>query len=134
MDAPKNLSHTPIISVGDYDKIDGKYANDTDAMALSIGQAQYDHSDISLKVWRYSNDEKWSRQSEELPIHRNLDLTILFLISLLLSESESPQSMFLKGFSIDQPELIQSIRNEYNGSHLEPRLREIQTLLNKILK
>ena len=68
MDAPKNLSHTPIISVGDYDKIDGKYANATDAMALSIGLAQYDRSDISLKVWRYTNDEKWSRQSEELPV------------------------------------------------------------------
>lgn len=107
MDAPQHLSHKPIISVSDYDKVDGKYANATDAMALSIGLAQYDRSDISLKVWRYTNDEKWSRQSEELPVHRNLDLTILFLTSLLISDSESEeykQSIFLKNFSIDNPE------------------------------
>lgn len=32
--------------------------------------------DISAKVWRYTG-EKWSRQSEELPLHRVLDLAIL---------------------------------------------------------
>ena len=33
--------------------------------------------DISAKVWRYTGEEKWSRQSEELPLHRVLDLAIL---------------------------------------------------------
>lgn len=129
--------HKPIISVSDYDKVDGKYANATDAMALSIGLAQYDRSDISLKVWRYTNDEKWSRQSEELPVHRNLDLTILFLTSLLISDSESEeytQSIFLKNFSIDNPELIRNIQEEYNGKYIKSRLKEIRDLLNKILK
>jgi hypothetical protein len=32
--------------------------------------------EISAKVWRYTG-EKWSRQSEELPLHRILDLAIL---------------------------------------------------------
>lgn len=31
---------------------------------------------ISAKVWRYTG-ERWSRQSEELPLHRVLDLAIL---------------------------------------------------------
>lgn len=35
-----------------------------------------DRVDISAKVWRYTG-EKWSRQSEELPIHRVLDMAIL---------------------------------------------------------
>ena len=137
MDAPQHLAHKPIISVSDYDKVDGKYANATDAMALSIGLAQYDRSDISLKVWRYTNDEKWSRQSEELPVHRNLDLTILFLTSLLISDSESEkytQSIFLKNFSIDNPELIRNIQEEFNGKYIKSRLKEIRDLLNKILK
>ena len=34
--------------------------------------------DISAKVWRYTG-EKWSRQSEELPLHRVLDLAILIV-------------------------------------------------------
>ena len=41
MDAPTHLSHTPIVSWNDYDKTDGKFAGNTDAMALSIGFAQY---------------------------------------------------------------------------------------------
>lgn len=32
--------------------------------------------EISAKVWRYTG-EKWSRQSEEMPLHRVLDLAIL---------------------------------------------------------
>ena len=38
--------------------------------------------DISGKVWRYTG-EKWSRQSEELPITRILDLAILVAQSSL---------------------------------------------------
>ena len=38
MESPKHLSHKPIISVNDYDKIDALYANKkTDVKALSIG-------------------------------------------------------------------------------------------------
>lgn len=78
MKTPKKLKHKPIVSVNDYDKIDGKYKNNTDAKALSLGKDQYDNNEISLKIWRNVNS-KWSRQSEELPLHRNLDLTILLL-------------------------------------------------------
>lgn len=40
MESPKHLSHRPIISVNDYDTIDGLYANKTDVKALSIGMAE----------------------------------------------------------------------------------------------
>jgi hypothetical protein len=39
-------------------------------------QCLVNEGDISAKVWRYTG-EKWSRQSEELPLHRVLDLAIL---------------------------------------------------------
>ena len=54
MESPKNLSHLPIVSVNDYDQIDGQYFNDTDARALSIGRSTWDKEQISLKVWRTS--------------------------------------------------------------------------------
>ena len=38
--------------------------------------------DISAKVWRNTSG-KWSRQSEELPLHRVLDLVILVLCAQL---------------------------------------------------
>ena len=133
MKSPKHLSHKPIISVNDYDKIDALYANQTDVKALSIGKAQYDINQISLKVWRHT-DEKWSRQSEELPIHRNLDLSILFLASLTTDiYSHYPQSKLRE--EIDKPEEVKLINDYYkeNKRYLEPRLKELKRLLNELL-
>lgn len=79
MKIPKNLKHKPVFSVENYEQIDGKYAYESDAKGLSLGLAQWNDRgkvDISAKVWRHTG-EKWSRQSEELPMHRVLDLAIL---------------------------------------------------------
>jgi len=79
MKIPTELKHKPVIVSEDYDKIDGRYAYKSDAKGLSLGLAQWNERgnlDISAKVWRHTG-EKWSRQSEELPLHRVLDLAIL---------------------------------------------------------
>ncbi|MCB2188792.1 MAG: hypothetical protein KQJ78_20425 [Deltaproteobacteria bacterium] len=79
MEIPTHLKHKPVITVEDYEKVDGRYANHSDAKGLSLGLAQWNDRgrvEISAKVWRHTG-EKWSRQSEELPLHRVLDLGIL---------------------------------------------------------
>lgn len=79
MKIPVTLKHKPVIVAEEYDRIDGRQAYDSDAKGLSLGLAQWNDRgkvDISAKVWRYTG-EKWSRQSEELPLHRVLDLAIL---------------------------------------------------------
>jgi hypothetical protein len=79
MKIPTNLKHKPVIVSDNYENVDGRNAYDTDAKGLSLGLAQWNDRgkvDISAKVWRYTG-EKWSRQSEELPLHRVLDLAIL---------------------------------------------------------
>jgi hypothetical protein len=79
MSIPTSLKHKPVISVPDYERVDGRSAYGTDAKHISLGLAQWNdrgNVDISAKVWRHSG-EKWSRQSEELPLHRVLDLAIL---------------------------------------------------------
>lgn len=82
MSIPTHLKHKPILGISEYDLIDGLYKNNTDARAISIGIAQWsadwdlDSADISVKVWR-STGERWSRMSEEMPIHRALDLATL---------------------------------------------------------
>ena len=134
MKSPKHLSHKPLVSVNDYDKVDGMYRNNTDAKALSIGWAQYDEDEISMKVWR--KKKRWSPQSEELPIHRNLDLTIL-LLHVLFDEAPNPDSFLVKAktlFSEDQEGGIEEINKYYqkNKSFLEPRLKELRELLNKM--
>ena len=79
MKIPTTLKHKPVIVSENYGNVDGRYAYNTDAQGLSLGLAQWNDRgkvDVSAKVWRYTG-EKWSRQSEELPLHRVLDLAIL---------------------------------------------------------
>lgn len=79
MDIPTHLKHKPVFVAEDYDRLDGQYTQTTDAKGLSLGLAQWNEKgrvDISAKVWRHTG-EKWSRQSEELPLHRVLDLALL---------------------------------------------------------
>ena len=134
MKSPKHLSHKPLVSVNDYDKVDGMYRNNTDAKALSIGYAQWDNNELSMKVWR--KRKRWSPQSEELPLHRNLDLTIL-LLHVLFDEAPNPDSFLVKAqtlFSEDQKGGIEEIKKYYqtNKAFLEPRLKELRQLLDKM--
>lgn len=79
MDIPTVLKHKPVIVAENYDRVDGRHAHHSDAKGLSLGLAQWNDRgkvEISAKVWRYTG-EKWSRQSEELPLHRVLDLAIM---------------------------------------------------------
>ena len=83
MKIPSELKHKPVIVSEDYDRIDGRKAHNSDAKGLSLGLAQWNERgnvDISAKVWRHTGG-KWSRQSEELPLHRVLDLAILIVKS-----------------------------------------------------
>lgn len=79
MKIPTTLKHKPVVVSENYESIDGRQAGNSDAKGLSLGLAQWNDRgrvDISAKVWRYTG-EKWSRQSEELPLHRVVDLAIL---------------------------------------------------------
>lgn len=91
MKIPVTLKHKPVITVEDYENIDGRTAYKTDAKGLSLGLAQWNDRgkvDISAKVWRYTG-EKWSRQSEELPLHRVMDLAILICKTMKYFREES---------------------------------------------
>lgn len=83
MKIPTELKHKPVIVSEDYNRIDGRKAPTSDAQGLSLGLAQWNERgavDISAKVWRHTGG-KWSRQSEELPLHRVLDLAIMIVKS-----------------------------------------------------
>ncbi len=85
MKIPTTLKHKPVIVSENYDNVDGRKAYESDAKGLSLGLAQWNDRgkvEISAKVWRHTG-EKWSRQSEEMPLHRALDLAILICRSKL---------------------------------------------------
>lgn len=132
MRVPQHLKHKPIIAVDNYSKIDGMYANKSVAKALSVGRSQWDEKQISAKVWRHTTGDdngKWSRQSEELPLHRVLDLAILIIS--LYNESES--KTFLNEIILNESELeyIKTFLNS-NKDHMNKRLKKLQELLKEI--
>lgn len=105
MDIPTNLKHKPVVVAEDYERIDGRSAYDSDAKGLSLGLAQWNDRgrvDISAKVWRYTG-EKWSRQSEELPLHRVLDLAILACRAQFYFQEEAYR--FPKGYDPEHPQI-----------------------------
>ena len=76
---PTELKHKPVIVAENYENIDGCSAHNSDAKGLSLGLAQWNDRgkvEVSAKVWRHTGS-KWSRQSEELPLHRVIDLAIM---------------------------------------------------------
>jgi len=91
MKVPTTLKHKPVIVCENYENVDGKYAYQSDAKGISLGLAQWNDRgkiDISAKVWRHTGG-KWSRQSEELPFHRVLDLAILVCRAKLHFQEEA---------------------------------------------
>ncbi len=103
MKIPTTLKHKPVIVSENYENVDGRYAYNTDAKGLSLGLAQWNDRgkvDISAKVWRYTG-EKWSRQSEELPLHRVLDLAIMVARTKLFIKEESYR--FQKLYDSEKP-------------------------------
>ena len=134
MDIPTHLSHTPIIKLENYSKIDGVYKNATDVQGLSLGISQWSNKDLSVKVWRHSG-KKWSRMSEELPLHRVLDLASL--VCSALSYSQSDILLSDDKFCIttsNNAELLNALKQNLNPEHVENNLDEPLTRLSRLLK
>lgn len=75
---PVGLAHKPLYLL-EYFNRDGKYSRSphgTDSHFLSVGISQWDPNDLSVKALRHTAG-KWSRQSEEIPLHRVLDMAEL---------------------------------------------------------
>jgi hypothetical protein len=131
MKAPTHLQHKPIVTVDDYDSKDGIHAGNTDARALSIGQAQYDENQFSAKVFRHT-EQSWSRQSEELPLHRVLDLAILLVGIMKRSDESQPSFTSLNESVVSSSgfaDLKRYLDDPVNVKALQPRLDELKRLL-----
>ena len=137
MDIPNHLSHKPIVKLEDYTQLDGKFANQTDAEGLSIGLAQWSNAkemDLSAKVWRYTG-EKWSRQSEELPLHRVLDLASLLCASISYAKNETlPVYDDFRITLSKNPALIEVLKQGManDDEHLEKSLKRLSKYLKSL--
>ena len=137
---PEHLAHKPVFSIP-YEQFDGIYAGETDIKYLSIGLAQYDGNVVSAKTMRHVGG-KWSRQAEELPLHRVIDLT-LFMAKALFSSEDSELEISAGTFD-NQTADLQIVENENrsaremaqfhdfmgeNGDQLKQRLNALADVL-----
>lgn len=134
MEIPNHLQHTPILKVENYRKIDGPYANNTDAEGLSLGVANW--GDLSVKVWRYTG-EKWSRQSEELSLHRAIDLTTLICSAISYCKNDiilSDDKMNITARNDERilAELKKLMTDEYIQNTLDEPLKRLSKMLKQI--
>ena len=124
MSAPEGKTHWPVVTA-DYQNTDAKVGYG-DACYLDIGQSTWDKGEFSAKIWRWAdNGGRWSRQSEELPLTRLLDLATLAIAVITGKQSnlmEYPQ----RG---EQVAALTSYMNE-NMQSLAPRLAELKRLLS----
>ncbi len=147
INTPTHLSHYPIVGVDNYDQRDGIHANNTDAYAISVGVAQYDKSkaweerDISAKVFRYVGGQ-WSRQSEELPLHRTFDLSTLTLKAILkCADIDAPDTEQINPRLIHEHDAEQNehykrrVKKFYitYRAQILPKIKELQAVLEHFM-
>jgi hypothetical protein len=134
---PTWLKHQPTFMLP-YAPFDGPYASETDAKYLSIGRAQYDSDALSAKVWRNSG-QKWSRMSEEIPLHRLADLCTLLVKTLYQGPptNATPTAVIDAGTFENQDERIELRRmNDVpdgfgeENERVKERLRKLRDELN----
>ncbi len=138
--------HKPIFVIRGYDKNDGQYAPDSDAKHLSFGVSQWSDDDLSLKVFRHTG-KQWSRQSEEMPPHRVLDLALLFCKVMQIMHQRKTNGQIPCTIKYDNVEIQVELLAEghqflskldaYWEQHREliaPRLHELSNLLDELKK
>ena len=127
---PTWLAHKPIVAC----RYGNGFGDDSgDAKYLSVGRAQYDQQCVSVKVFRHSG-ERWSRQSEEIPIHRLGYLMQMFLSTVRLLQSEQLPKQTSLHEEIVCPEELDFLRSEFhkNRDEIIGSLEEIKTILQEI--
>jgi hypothetical protein len=140
---PLHLEHQPIFALP-YFALDGNSAKRTDTHYISVGFAQWDNSDVSIKTMRHTGS-KWSRQSEELPLHRVIDMT-LFLAKAVFDE-HAGQTLLKRGtmyqqttadLIVDMEQLGQNAVSQYRSAInkeqplLKDRLNSLLNVLNDL--
>ena len=105
-----------------------------DARFISVGRAQYNNDELSVKMIRWSG-YGWSRQSEEVPVQR-----LPFMMAMLLNAIYRVQHKDQKRFKSDMDEcLVMPEDLDFMGDCFDAYkellcrgLKEVKDLINRI--
>jgi len=138
LDFPDQIAHKPVYVVPYYAHDNGD-ENDRDAQFITVGWSQWDDDEASAKIVRHSG-KRWSRQSEELPLRRLVDLTILSALALgggseftkidpFVFESQSAPIDVAYGSKRDRTYLSEQLKSD---ELLKRRFRKLYEILKEI--
>lgn len=125
---PDHLQHKPVFGVPFFDHDPGR-EGETDVQHFSIGWSQWDDKEISAKIFRHG-DRKWSRQSEEIPLARLVDLTSL--VVLAVNNRDGNSLLIPSGFFENQPTDLMIRRR--GGSNTEREFYRRSLVDNELLQ
>lgn len=132
---PTWLEHSPILAC-DYQELNRTVLQKDydDPRFISVGRAQYDPDNLSVKIFRHGG-KRWSRQSEEVPIQR-----LPFMMAMMLNAIYRVQHRDQKRFKSDLDECLVrpedlDFMGECFGEYKElisKGLKEVKDLVNRI--
>lgn len=109
---PQHLAHKPVYAMP-YQFFDGNSKGTSDPRYLSVGLAQYDDNQVSIKIMRHTGG-RWTRQAEELPLHRAIDMTLF--LAHVLTKPEDEDVQLKPGLFSDQNEELTIRRDEHRSA------------------
>lgn len=125
---PGHLQHKPVFGIPFFGHDPGR-EGETDCQYLSIGWSQWDDKEVSAKVFRHG-EQKWSRQSEEIPLARLVDLTS-FLV-LAANNTNSSSLVIPANFFESQP--TELVIRRHGGSDTEREFYRQSVVDNELLQ
>ena len=137
-DIPTHLNHKPVMGCNYCDIIsklpEGKSDYD-DPRYISIGRAQYNQEEASVKIMRHTGSQ-WSPQSEEVPIQRLPYMMVMLLAAIYRIQNPQencPCSDCIKE-EVVSPKDMDFLRSEIEtwGNYLKDGIEGIKDLLLRI--
>ena len=131
---PTWLQHKPVVACDYQDLNDalGTFDSD-DARFISVGHAQYNPDEASVKMFRWVSD-RWSRQSEEIPVQR-LPYMMAMLLAVLYRMQHPGESVPGDlGDVVVAPQDMDSLREQLRewATPLKDGLSRMKEILNGI--
>lgn len=97
---PLHLQHRPVYALP-YEHFDGPTPEGTDVRYISVGLAQWNAGQVSLKIFRHTGEGgKWTRQSEEMPLTRAID-AVIFLAKVLFDANPNDGAVVLPAGTLE---------------------------------
>ena len=132
---PTWLRHKPVVACNYQDINDGLGQFDyDDSRFISVGHAQWNPDDVSVKMFRMGDSGRWSRQSEEVPVQRLPYMMAMLLAAIFRIQHPAESTPGNLGDVVVAPQDMELLREQLHvwAEPLRDGLVQVKNLLNRI--